>query len=297
MHTRRALILGVIVVTIALGATPLGADPWEPPSSGGGGGDGGFNAWAYWAAATGGRGTPTPETCTLPAGPGVPDPPPPAHIEYVGYEIPPGSGHYSVWKDCVADGHTVNPDLPSRGLGLGTRSTTGMVEAGDPQELINQALAHINPTPPAIGTSPAGEVASLVGVSTWLWLEGGVAPTSATITDGPLAVTVTATPVSVRWDPGDGGTVVSPRSVERRRTQYRHVFLHLSRARLTVRKAATAAVDRRTQSPPRSSTSAATPSPSTACRWAARTTSVESPVSPRSTIAVNQAQAINTGSG
>jgi len=200
------MTLGVAIVTFALGAAPLGADPWEPPSSGGGGGGGGFDAWAYWAAATGGQGTPTPETCTLRPLPGRPDPPPPAHIEYVGYELPPGSGHYSVWRDCVADGQTVNPDLPN-----GTAwdaLANWQVEAGDPEELINQALAHINPTPPAIGTSPAGDVASLVGVSTWFWLEGGVAPTSATITDGPLAVTVTATPVSVRWDPGDGGAVV-----------------------------------------------------------------------------------------
>jgi hypothetical protein len=209
MHTGRrvievALVAGLAVVTLG---TPVGADPWDPPSSGGGGGNGGFNAWAYWASATGGGGTPTRESCEMPRD-YWPDPqtPPPSHIEYVAYEIPAGSGHYSVWKDCVVDGYTVNPDLPN-GL-TWFPLDNWQVEAGDPEELIREALAYLNPDPPQIGTSPDAATAAFVGIPTWYWLEGGLPPINETITDGPLAVTVTATPTGVTWDPGNGGSVV-----------------------------------------------------------------------------------------
>jgi hypothetical protein len=207
MHTRLIAGLLLVMAVVVVEAQPASADPWVPPSSGGGAGGGGFNAWAYWVSATGGGGTSTPESCDdlkeyYPDG----TPVPPAHIEYVAYEIPPGSGQFSVWKDCVRDGYTVNPDLPNGLTWLPLDNW--QVEASDPQELINQALAHIQPTPPAIGTSPTSSATSLVGIGTWLWLNGGLQPTSATITDGPLAVTVTATPVSVSWDTGDGGAAV-----------------------------------------------------------------------------------------
>ena len=208
-----AAIVGVAVAaalaTLVMTPVPVGAESWEPPSSGGGGGNGGFSAWAYWARASGGRGTAVPETCQMPRhywpDPDDPATAPKAHIEYVAYELPAGSGHYSVWKDCVVDGHTVNPELPD-GM-TWSPLDNWQVEAGDPEELIRQALAHLNPDPPAIGTSPDAAQASLVGMSTWFWLEGGVPPVNQTITDGPLAVTITATPTAVTWDPGNGGSV------------------------------------------------------------------------------------------
>jgi hypothetical protein len=48
--------------------------------------------------------------------------------------------------------------------------------------------------------------AQLVGVPTWLWVDGPWAPSSATASVGAVAATVTARPVEVTWDTGDGTT-------------------------------------------------------------------------------------------
>ena len=49
--------------------------------------------------------------------------------------------------------------------------------------------------------------AQLVGVPTWLWVDGPWAPVSATAAVGAVTATVTATPVEVVWDTGDGTTL------------------------------------------------------------------------------------------
>ena len=48
--------------------------------------------------------------------------------------------------------------------------------------------------------------AQLVGVATWLWVDGPWGPVSATAAVGAVTATVTATPVEVVWDMGDGTT-------------------------------------------------------------------------------------------
>jgi hypothetical protein len=212
MYTGRRLTLAVLVAGLALVSTssPASADPWVPgSSSGGGSGGGGFDAWAYWAAATGGQGSSTPVECEMPRDfwpdPNDPATAPSAHIQYVGYELPPGSGHYSVWEDCVVDGYSVNPDLP-QGLTWIPRDNWE-VEASDPETLLRQALNHLNPVPPGIGTSPDAATTALAGLPTWFWLDGGATAVDETISDGPLSVTITATPTAVTWDPGENGTV------------------------------------------------------------------------------------------
>lgn len=49
--------------------------------------------------------------------------------------------------------------------------------------------------------------AQLVGVATWLWLDGPWQPTEATAAIGAVRSTVTARPVEVTWSMGDGTTV------------------------------------------------------------------------------------------
>lgn len=49
--------------------------------------------------------------------------------------------------------------------------------------------------------------AQLVGVPTWLWLDGAWGEASATAAVGNVAATVTARPVQATWTTGDGATV------------------------------------------------------------------------------------------
>jgi hypothetical protein len=61
------------------------------------------------------------------------------------------------------------------------------------------------PTPP-ISTSPSADDRLYTQVTTWLWLEEQWWTSySATANAGNVSATVTATPVSARWDTGDGG--------------------------------------------------------------------------------------------
>jgi hypothetical protein len=56
-----------------------------------------------------------------------------------------------------------------------------------------------------IRTAPPLGKAAIVGIATWLWVErSGAEVLSATETQGPLTVTVSAIPSGVDWDTGDG---------------------------------------------------------------------------------------------
>jgi hypothetical protein len=207
MHTRIKLIATVtttaagVAAALLLSAPPAGAEGWNPGSSGGNAHGGGFSAWSYWASVDE-DGNSSHETvpCTFPAVYNIPEP---GHIEYVLYDMGDGTG--VVYEDCIGNG---GPHItPSTFPPLWSPTGHWDVTIGDPQELIRQALAVIYPTPPAVGTSPTPALNSMVGIETWLWLEGGASPATQTITDGPLSVTVRATPVGITWDPGDGGAV------------------------------------------------------------------------------------------
>lgn len=66
----------------------------------------------------------------------------------------------------------------------------------------DEALARVTPAFPEPNVSPADAV---VHTPTWLWLDGaGWGSSSATETDGAVTVTVTAEPVEVVWDLGEG---------------------------------------------------------------------------------------------
>jgi hypothetical protein len=61
---------------------------------------------------------------------------------------------------------------------------------------------------PIIRSSPKPEDLQLTWLPTWLWVDQSAwRPRSATASVPGLTVTVTATPVSVSWSTGDGGTV------------------------------------------------------------------------------------------
>lgn len=63
---------------------------------------------------------------------------------------------------------------------------------------------------PGVRTSPPAGNDQLVNLPTWLWVEDWT-PRRASAAEGPLTVTVVATPRSVTWRMGDGSSVVCGR--------------------------------------------------------------------------------------
>jgi len=98
----------------------------------------------------------------------------------------------------------------------GNYLTTEIVQAGQPPagatappvtgaDLARQAFASFQAPIPNPEFSPT---TSVVGVQTWLWLQGGWSSRSATAAVPGLSATVTAQPTSVAWNMGDGHQTV-----------------------------------------------------------------------------------------
>ena len=88
-----------------------------------------------------------------------------------------------------------------------------MAAAGpDPEVLAQQALDSMQLRGIAIGTAPPPGTQALVNTPVLLWVDQpGAAtwgPVSATAAAGGVSVTATARATSVRWDMGDGSTVI-----------------------------------------------------------------------------------------
>jgi hypothetical protein len=78
----------------------------------------------------------------------------------------------------------------------------------DPYALAVQARNQLVLPAPTLHTAPPpGKL--IVQWQTWLWMDGGAwQPLSATASAGFVSATVMARPVRVRWDMGDGNSVV-----------------------------------------------------------------------------------------
>ena len=195
-----ATMMAVACATAALaaGAAPASADVGD--GRGGSNEGGQYSAWAYYGQATGGGNISVPETCQLTQHQTLP-----AHIEYNVISYDDGAT-FTVWKDCVLDGEDV--DDRSGQFPPGDRwdiLDSWIVTPADPQEMINEAIARLNPDPPAIATDPGGAVPSLVGLPTYLSFNAPLVPQSVVVTDGPIAVQIVATPTGeVTWTTGDG---------------------------------------------------------------------------------------------
>ena len=74
-----------------------------------------------------------------------------------------------------------------------------------PQQVAQIARGRLRLPAPTITASPAGT--QLVHLPTWLWLSGGWTPSSATASVPGVSVTAVATPMTLTWSMGDGGTV------------------------------------------------------------------------------------------
>lgn len=78
----------------------------------------------------------------------------------------------------------------------------------DPLVLAQRALRQLPLTGPSVVTSPPSDRDQLVNLATWLWVDDGWQPLSATASVPGVSVTVTATPTSVAWAMGAGDVVV-----------------------------------------------------------------------------------------
>jgi hypothetical protein len=71
-------------------------------------------------------------------------------------------------------------------------------------ELAARAMRRLSLPAPAVGTSPPADRDQVVNLPTWLWVRDGWQVRSATASLPGVSVTVTAQPVRVRWEMGDG---------------------------------------------------------------------------------------------
>ena len=98
------------------------------------------------------------------------------------------------------------PGVAGTGTGLAWRATApaGFGGSAPPAAtLAQQALAQMRFPNVAIGTAPAEH--TYVGLATWMWIPASQwRVLSATAAIGPRSVTLTATPMSVTWDMGEG---------------------------------------------------------------------------------------------
>jgi hypothetical protein len=111
---------------------------------------------------------------------------------------PPGPGYWLLGY--CSDGTVIGPYwVPTNGGGPTPPAPT-------PAQLAEQALASFVFPRPHPQTAPPSE--SFVNVPTWLWVsQSDWRPLSATASVGGVSATVTAEPVAMRWEMGNGDTV------------------------------------------------------------------------------------------
>lgn len=74
--------------------------------------------------------------------------------------------------------------------------------------LAASAAGNLHLVPPAMHLSPGLDQPQVVNVPTWYFLDpASWVPASSSVSGGGMTVTATATPVSVTWTSGDGGSV------------------------------------------------------------------------------------------
>ena len=107
----------------------------------------------------------------------------------------------------------------------------------NPRVLAQSALSRTPFSTPTPGMAPSMDGEQITGFPSWLWLDpANWAPVEATASAAGVSVTVTATPVRVEWDMGDGtvvdcdgpGVVWNPTGPNPDDTDCEHVFQHTS---------------------------------------------------------------------
>jgi hypothetical protein len=130
----------------------------------------------------------------------------------VGFEPAPDLNGGPVWPpepDTAYFIHCVDPDgdlVHAELLIYDPADPFGALD--DSEEALELALAQLRLPEPAIGLAPpAGD--HLVGLPSWFWTDTPWVPLDVSAQLGTVTSTVTATPVRMSVDPGDGGPVVT----------------------------------------------------------------------------------------
>ena len=139
----------------------------------------------------------------------------------------------STVSDVISQGELLPEDILARGLDptatytwntvqcthVGADGSTAVWEWGllvietsppiDPLVLRDRARDRIDPNPPAPMTAPMwGEIASVVHMPTWLWVDGEWEPIEESESQGLVTVVVQARPVQTAWALGEHGGVI-----------------------------------------------------------------------------------------
>lgn len=121
----------------------------------------------------------------------------------------PGRGGYDGGTAAEAFGISVlRLADPATGEPLPTVTPAGGAEmiVVDPRVLAERAAAALRLPAPTIRMSPSGD--QVAQLPSWLWIEsGGWGPRQVSASAGPVTSTVTARPVQVLWDMGNGDRV------------------------------------------------------------------------------------------
>ncbi len=131
------------------------------------------------------------------------------HTSTTHREVQPTGGNAAVATPpatVVGIGATVCPGVYTAGL-CPTRPAppAGPVPVVSSKVLATRALGQLQLMAPAVHLAPAPPLKTYTGLETWLWMpQGQWAPRRLSVTAGPTAVTVTATPTRTYWDMGDG---------------------------------------------------------------------------------------------
>jgi hypothetical protein len=193
-------VMAAVITATAPAVSAEANDNANPPTN-----DEYSHAAQFVAHAGGGSGS-SDRGCQLTHGPNAGKP---AHLEWNSY--PEGDGTYSVWLNCVLDGYDVPSDrsqeFPDFDFWQVDWFTFGVVPQ-DPQDLVADALARHRPPEAGIFTNPGAGAASLVGIDTWLWLDESVYGYQEVWDyDGPASVPDLLA-VRIWAQPKPGGTVV-----------------------------------------------------------------------------------------
>jgi hypothetical protein len=204
-------LLAVAAVALALRAPAAAAD--IGPGSGGTNAGGSYSAWAWYTAAGGRDPVDTPDECTL-------EFPEAQHlVAHMEYEIDETSvpGTYNLSYGCAADlfdSRTANSVGGFNDWEVYDNRWTISVTPAPIDDLVAQALARLDPNPPAIATDLRPGVDGLVHVPVQFQLTGNLGPQGGEAASaGPITVVLTAWPddgVPIDWHTGDGRTPCDP---------------------------------------------------------------------------------------
>jgi len=118
---------------------------------------------------------------------------------------PPGVTTPGSWYSITCTDASGNSTSQTVWVSSGSPAPAPSTPPVDPRSVALQAESSLSLPPPILNFSPSA--AAVVNLPTWLWIDPSIWHRySVSATVGSVTATATATPVSVTWDTGDGGS-------------------------------------------------------------------------------------------